>query len=54
MSAGKEFVEKDREMLKEKWVANIERGSTGLQKTPPPQLKGVVVVTNASLFPKEH
>lgn len=22
-------------MLKEKWVANVERGSTGLRKTPP-------------------
>lgn len=51
MSAGKGFVEKDREMLKDKWVANVERGSTGLRKTPP--LKGVVV-TNASLFPEEH
>lgn len=34
-SAGKEFVEQDRGMLKEKWVANVERGSTGLRKTPP-------------------
>lgn len=31
---GKEFVEKERGRLKEKWVTDVWRGSTGLWNTP--------------------
>lgn len=45
-------MEKAREMLKEKWVANIERGERW--STEEPLVSEVAVVTNASLFPEEH
>lgn len=45
---GKEFVEKDWGTLKEKWVTNVG----GHWSTKHPLQKGVVVVINASLFPR--